>query len=104
MELRVEQLTDDIARAAPVGRWDAAGAMAIDLRMSVLAGSGRSVIIDMTQVAFLSSMGIRTILVSAKAISARSACLVLMAPSEHVASVLTSTGINTLMPIWKPLG
>jgi anti-sigma B factor antagonist len=103
MELTVDQLSESISKAIPAGRWDVAGAMEIDLRMSVLAGSGRSVIIDMAQVTFLSSMGIRTILMSAKAISARGARLVLMTPSEHVAAVLTSTGIDTLVPICADL-
>jgi anti-anti-sigma factor len=103
MELALEQLSETLTRATPAGRWDVAGAMSIDLRMSTLAGSGRSVIIDMAQVTFLSSMGIRTIIMTAKAISLRGARLVLLAPTEHVAAVLNSTGIDTLVPICADL-
>jgi anti-sigma B factor antagonist len=99
MELAIEQLSETLTRATPTGRWDVAGAMSIDLRMSTIAGSGRSVIIDMAQVTFLSSMGIRTIIMAAKAVSLRGARLVLLAPSDHVAAVLTSTGIDALVPI-----
>ena len=103
MELAVEQLSDTITVAIPAGRWDVAGAMSIDLKMSVIAGSGRSVIIDMAQVTFLSSMGIRTIIMSAKAISLRGGRLALLSPSDHVAAVLNSTGIDTLVPICTDL-
>jgi anti-anti-sigma factor len=99
MELLIEQLGPTLTKAAPVGRWDLVGAAAIDLRLSALAGSGRSLIIDLTQVSFLSSMGIRSIVMSAKAVSLRNAKLVLMSPEQNVELVLTSTGIETLVPI-----
>jgi anti-sigma B factor antagonist len=103
MELRVEQLSDRLTRAAPVGRWDVVGAMSIDLQLSVIAGSGRSVIIDLAEVTFLSSMGIRTIITSAKAIELRGARLVLLSPSANVAEVLATTGIDTLVPVYDDL-
>ncbi|HWB51916.1 MAG TPA: STAS domain-containing protein [Stellaceae bacterium] len=99
MELRIEQLSATVTKAAPIGRWDIVGAGAIDLRLNALAGSGRSLIIDMTEVSFLSSMGIRSIVMSAKAVALRNAKLVLMSPGRNVELVLTSTGIETLAPI-----
>jgi anti-anti-sigma factor len=103
VELLIEQLGPTVTKAAPVGRWDVVGAAAIELRLSALAGSGRSLIIDMTQVSFLSSMGIRSIVMSAKAVALRNAKLVLMSPDQRVELVLTSTGIETLAPICQGL-
>jgi anti-anti-sigma factor len=99
MELQVEQLGAAITKVVAVGRWDVAGAAAVDMRLAVLSGSGRSLIIDLAQVTFLSSMGIRSIVMAAKAVQARRARIVLLAPAEAVALVLTSTGIDTLVPI-----
>ena len=99
MELQIGALSDTVTKAAPIGRWDVVGAAAIDLRLSALAGSGRSVVLDLTQVSFLSSMGIRSILMSAKAVKLRGAKLVLLSPEPNVELVLTSTGIDTLVPI-----
>src|SRR5580698_6856720 len=99
MELLIEQLGPTLTKAVPVGRWDVIGAAAIDLRLSALAGSGRSLIIDLAQVSFLSSMGIRSIVMSAKAVTLRRAKLVLLSPDSNVEMVLTSTGIDTLVPI-----
>ena len=101
MELLIEQLSGTVTKASPVGRWDVAGAAVIDVRLSALAGSGRSLIIDLAQVNFLSSMGIRSIVVSAKALTLRGAKLVLMSPDQNVELVLTSTGIDTLIPICR---
>lgn len=103
MELRIEVLSDTVTRAAPVGRWDIVGASAIDLQLSVLSGSGRSIIIDLAAVTFLSSMGIRSIVMSAKAVALRGARLVLMSPSENVETVLTATGIDKVAPICRGL-
>jgi anti-sigma B factor antagonist len=99
MELQIEPLSPTVTKAVAIGRWDIVGAAAIDLKLSALAGSGRSVIIDLTQVSFLSSMGIRAIVMSAKAVALRQAKLVLLSPDKNVETVLTSTGIDTLVPI-----
>ena len=103
MELRDEKLDDAITKAVAIGRWDVGGAMEIELRLSVLAGSGRSLVIDMSEVSFLSSMGIRSIVMSAKAVALRGARLVLVSPTEHVAAVLVATGIDTVVPICHDL-
>lgn len=104
MELQIEALSATVTRAAPVGRWDIIGAAAIDLQLSALAGSGRSIIIDLSEVTFLSSMGIRSIVMSAKAVALRNAKLVLLSPDANVATVLTTTGIDSLVPICHALG
>lgn len=99
MDLQIERLPGNIDRAIAIGRWDVAGAAEIDMRMSVLSGSGRSVVLDLTQVSFLSSMGMRSILMAAKAVALRRGKMVLLSPDAHVAAVLTGTGIDTLVPI-----
>lgn len=99
MELRIEPLNASVTRAAPVGRWDIVGAAAIDLQLSALAGSGRSMIIDLAAVTFLSSMGIRSIVISAKAAALKGARLVLVSPDQNIGLVLTTAGIDGLVPI-----
>ena len=99
MELLIEPLSATVTKAAPVGRWDIAGAATIDLKLSALAGSSRSLIIDLTQVSFLSSMGIRSIVISAKAVKLRGGKLILMSPPEPIELVLTTAGIDVLVPI-----
>jgi anti-anti-sigma factor len=99
MEIEIEWLTDAVTKVMPIGRWDVAGAAAIDLRLATLAGSGHSLIVDMTRVSFLSSMGIRSIVMSAKAVALKRAKLVLLSPAPNVEMVLTTTGIDMVAPI-----
>jgi anti-sigma B factor antagonist len=99
MELRIEQLAGNVTRAIPVGRWDVGGAAQIDLRLSAISGSGRPLIIDCAEVSYLSSMGIRSIVMSAKAVRLKGAALVLLSPAPNVEAVLTASGIDTLIPI-----
>lgn len=103
MEIAVEWLTDGVVKVMPSGRWDVAGAAEIDLRLSAVAGSGRSLIVDMAAVTFLSSMGIRSIVMSAKAAALKRAKLVLLAPDRNVETVLTMTGIDVVAPIFHDI-
>ena len=99
MELRIEELPGNVTRAIPAGRWDVKGAAAIDLRLSALAGSGRLLIIDLAEVSYLSSMGIRSMVMCAKATGLRGGRLVLLSPAASVEIVLKLAGIDTLIPI-----
>jgi anti-sigma B factor antagonist len=103
MELRIEALAYGITRAIPAGHWDVKGAAEIDLRLSAVTGSGRPIILDLTQVSYLSSMGIRAIVMGAKASRLRGGKLVLLAPADNVEQVLTIAGIDTLVPIYHDI-
>ena len=103
MELRIEALADGVTRAIPEGHWDIKGAAEIDLRLSAVTGSGRPIILDLALVSFLSSMGIRAIVMGAKACRLRGGKLVLLAPADNVEQVLTIAGIDTLVPIYHDI-
>jgi anti-sigma B factor antagonist len=103
MQLRTEALADGITRAIPEGHWDIKGAAEIDLRLSAVTGSGRPIILDLALVSFLSSMGIRAIVMGAKACHLRGGKLVLLAPADNVQEVLTIAGIDTLVPIYHDI-
>jgi len=65
----------------------------------VLANSRRSLVVDLTQVPFLASLGIRSLLVAARVINRRGDRMVLLNPSPIVEKVLVSTGVDEFMPI-----
>ncbi len=100
MEMTVEELDGGIVRAILDGRLDIAGAAEIDMRFSVLAGANRAVIVDMAAVRFLASIGIRTLLIGAKAIQRRGGKMVLLRPTTEVEKVLWVSGVADLMPIF----
>ncbi|HEX3954989.1 MAG TPA: STAS domain-containing protein [Stellaceae bacterium] len=103
MELQIEELPGNVRLAIPIGRWDVKGASEIDLRLSAVAGSGHPMIIDMSQVNYISSMGIRTIVMSAKATALKGGKLALLAPQPHVEEALRTAGIERILPICDDL-
>lgn len=104
MELRIEQVAAKIVRAIPVGRWDVKGAAEIDLRLSAITATSGAIIIDLAEVTYLASMGMRSIVMGAKAATLRGGKLVLLAPVPNVEEVLTMAGIDQIVPIYHDLG
>ena len=80
---------------------DIEGAAAIDLPMNVIAGSKKAVLVDMQNVSFLGSMGLRALV--APAIKSRGGKIVLFAPNELVDKVLKTSGTDSLIPVHHEL-
>jgi anti-anti-sigma factor len=99
MQISTEEMPGGITRVALDGRMDIAGAAAVDLKMNLIAGSAKKLLIDLQKVAFLGSMGLRSIVTPARAVKSRGGKVVLFAPNEMVESVLKTSGIDTLIPV-----
>ena len=99
MPISITELGGEVVGAVLSGRLDIAGAEAIDLPMNVIAGSRRSVVVDLADVEFIGSMGLRAIVMLAKTVQRRGGRVVLFAPRSEVAEVITTSGINELVPI-----
>ncbi len=97
MGMVTEDLPGGILRVILDGRLDIEGAAVIDLRMNVIAGSHRAVLVDLQQVTFLGSMGLRALVSPARAIKNRGGKMVLFGPNEMVATVLKTSGIDTVI-------
>jgi anti-anti-sigma factor len=81
------------------GKLDITGAEVIALPLATLSGVKRGLIIDMSGVSFISSIGIRHLVSAAKALARRNGRLVLLSPTELVTEVLTTSGLTDLLPI-----
>jgi anti-anti-sigma factor len=93
-------LADGIRKIDLSGRLDIEGAAAINLRLTVLTTAERTFsIIDLAGVDFLASMGIATLLQSAKAARLRNGNMVLMNPQANVAKVLVAMRIDKIVPV-----
>lgn len=99
MPIAIQELDGNVTKVVLSGRIDVAGAREIDLPLSVVAGSRRAVVIDLAAVEFMASMGLRSLVVCAKAIIGKRGRVVLLAPQPAVAEVLTVSGIDDLIPI-----
>jgi anti-anti-sigma factor len=99
----MEELDREIIRAKLVGRMDYAGATEIDARFMELAGLEKLLLVDLSKVEFLASMGIRTLIMAAKVVKARGDKMVLFNPEMMVAKVLQTSGTDILIPVYYDL-
>jgi anti-sigma B factor antagonist len=103
MTISTEPMEGGITRVLLDGRLDIQGAAVIDLRLNVLAGSEKYLLVDMRNVSFVGSMGIRSLVLPAKALARRGGRMALLAPVPMVEEVLTASKIGEIIPIVRDL-
>ena len=101
MDMIVEELEGGVTNVTLKGRLDTLGAETVDLRLSVIAGAKRAVVIDLSNVDFLASLGIRVLLTSAKSVQRKGGKLVIFVPEGNVLAVLKTAGMETLIPLFQ---
>jgi anti-sigma B factor antagonist len=100
MDLTYEDLEDGVRRIKLAGRMDVEGSGEIDLKFTSLTASRQAfVIVDLALVDFLSSLGLGTLVRSAKAQMSRHGRVVLLSPQPHVAKVLETTQVDRIVPV-----
>ncbi len=99
MDMQVTSMAQDMARVVLTGRLDSAGSAKIDLPFNAVAGANRHVLVDMSAVTFVASIGIRTLMLGAKTIQRRGGKLLLMNPHVEVEQVLETIGVTDMLPI-----
>jgi anti-anti-sigma factor len=99
MQIDTLENSEATAKVALKGRLDIAGSEVVALPLATLAGSKRGLIIDMSGVSFIASIGLRHLVSTAKALARRGGRLVLLSPSTLVADVIETSGLADLLPI-----
>jgi anti-anti-sigma factor len=100
MELASHELEPGILEISLSGRMDIIGTQQIDLKFTALTATRKvNVLVDLSKVSFMASIGIRTLIASAKAQKQRGGSMVLYKPNQQVEEVLRSSGIPALIPI-----
>ncbi len=103
MRLEQEQVAPGVTKANLVGRLDIGGSQEIELALHALAGSCRALIVDLSQVDFVASLGLRTLIVAARTIARKGGRMVLFQPVIAVEAVLISSGTDNVAPILRNL-
>jgi anti-sigma B factor antagonist len=99
MEFQVSDL-GSAARIALVGRLDTLGVERIETRFSAsIIPKARNTAIDLSGVTFLSSMGLRLLISTARSLSLKKAKLVLFGPQPLVKETLEHASIGAIIPI-----
>jgi anti-anti-sigma factor len=104
MEISEEQLGSSVYKINLSGRMDIQGVGTIETRFAAMTASPRkAIIVDMSGVPFMSSIGIRALIMNAKAVAGRGGKFVLLNPEPNVRSVLESAAIDRLIPVCSQL-
>jgi len=104
MELQYSERENNSRVIKLIGKLDIIGVGEIETRFSgYCAGENPRVLVDLTGVEFLASIGIRLLVLNAKSITSRGGRMVLLSPSHEVRNVLEITGIPAIIPIYDGL-
>ena len=99
MEIIVSDFGGTAREITLVGRLDIAGAEQIGLPLAAAAGARGNVVIDMIGVDFISSIGVRHLVMAARTVGRGAGKLVLLNPTLTVTEVLTVAGVDALLPV-----
>lgn len=101
MELRTQETSDGVKVITLAGRMDIAGTQEIEMRFTNLAASQKALVaVDLSDVSFLASIGMRTLVSSARALMNRGGAMALANPQPLVKQALVAAGIDSLIPIF----
>ncbi|MDJ0730497.1 MAG: STAS domain-containing protein [Crocosphaera sp.] len=101
MDFNVEKLDNGIEKVNLAGRMDLKGTNQIEMPFNAQVTCSKvPVIIDMAEVEFLASIGIRLILSSARAIKKRGSKMVILNPQPMVEDIFKTSGIEKLIEIY----
>lgn len=98
MNFEYETIEETLLNIKLKGRMDLQGNQAIELEFTSVATSEKlGVIVDMSGVEFLASMGIKTLITITKGQLSRGGEVVLCSIQPLVKEILTTTGISTII-------
>lgn len=97
-----EDTDENLRTISLAGRLDIQGTEAVGNKFAILSASDKHrIIVDLTALDFLASIGIRSLVSNAKAQQQRGGRLVLfVGDNAAVAKVLKTTGIDTVIPMF----
>ena len=104
MEMYYSEMNNGIRLIKLGGRLDIIGTGAIETKFAgYCAGENPRVVVDISEVDFIASIGIRLFMLTAKSIASRGGKMALLNPIPDVQNVLEITGIPAIIPIYSQL-
>jgi anti-sigma B factor antagonist len=102
MELQYSELENNIRLIKLIGRLDILGVGEIETKFTgYCAGENPRVLVDMSGVEYLASIGIRLLTINARSIASRKGRMVLLKPIPEVSNILEITGIPAIIPVYE---
>ncbi len=100
MPASTEELARGVTKVVLTGRIDVSAAQTDSFVLSMVGDMARSAVFDLTGVGYIASMGMRNIIVCAKAIQDRRGRVAMFGPPPDVRDVITITGVDALIPLF----
>jgi len=101
MQITVTEMNAATKRVTLKGRLDLAAVEAIAVPLTAVTTARANVIVDMAGVDFITSVGIRHLVVAAQKVTQGGGKLVLLWPTPNVADVLMVAGLEQILLIAK---
>lgn len=102
MKLEYSELTDGIRLIRLEGRLDLNGTYSVEVPfVNRCAGDGIRVLVDLSGVNYISSVGIPMLVNTAKSVFSRGGKMAFLSPQENVVKVLELVGVTQVVPIYE---
>ncbi len=91
---------DDVTKVSLTGRLDTTGVSRIETHFAgMILPQGKHAIVDLSQVAFLASLGVRMLISVTRALSLKGRKLALYGANEGVMEIIETTSLNEIVPV-----
>lgn len=103
MSISYNDVGENLRRIVISGRLDMPGTDSVASQLvELVAAPKKGVVVDLSAVSFLASIGIRALLTSAKAVQRRGGKMVLLVSGGSTVNMsLEATGVDQLIPVFK---
>jgi anti-sigma B factor antagonist len=105
MKLEFNELENGVRLIKLIGTLDLTGTYSIEVEFVRLCeGDNVHLLVDLTEVDYVSSIGVHMLVNTARSIASRGGKMALLNPQRNVIDVLELTGILQMIPIYSDLG
>lgn len=99
MKMDVIDIENGIKTVVLSGSMNVQGALDLEPRFNEIVKTTDKVIVDLKDVSFLTSLGMRILVMSNRSLNAKGGKLVLVNPQALVEKALKTAGVDTIIPI-----
>jgi len=99
MQLRFDEI-GEVLRVSLQGRLDSAGVDVIETQFQAgVVAKGKNTVVDLTEVTFLASLGIRMIIAATRSLSFKGAKIALFGAIPAVMDIIDAVALDDIVPI-----
>jgi len=100
MDMQVLEAGDSLSRVALAGMLDLTGVGEVETRfLAATVARGKPAIVDLSEVSFISSLGMGMLLTAVKGLKRKGMKLVLLKPQPNIVMALKAARLHELLPM-----